>query len=85
MALLAADSPSTSPARGTREVLRLISGDEQWSSISRPENTRLAGVTQLRDPEENPFYRCENEARGKAVSPLLHQPANEHLVDGHTS
>ena len=45
----------------------------------------MSGVTPLRDPEENPFYRCKNEARGKAVSTLLHQLANECLVDGHTS
>lgn len=87
MALLTAGSPSTSPARGTQEVLSKDSPTEISSGPASADlrNTRMAGVTQLRAPEENPFYGCKNEARGKAVSALRHRPANECLVDGHTS
>ena len=71
----------------TQEVLSKDSSTEISSGPASADlrNTRMSGVTLLRDPEENPFYRCKNEARGKAVSALLHQPANERLVDGHKS
>lgn len=78
--------PSTSPAWGTQEVLSKDSPTEISSGPASADlrNTRMAGMTQLRAPEENPLYGCKNEARGKAVLPR-HQPTNECLVDGHTS
>ncbi|KAM7239601.1 hypothetical protein CapIbe_009096 [Capra ibex] len=65
MASLTAGSPSTSPARGTQEVLSKDSPTEISSGPASADlrNTRMAGVTQLRAPEENPFYGCKNEAR----------------------